>query len=245
MSRFLFFVLLIAVLAFGAHLVLTEPRTRNDFAARERNAAELRIVSVTPPQAAARAAEQTRRAMQSLAGAACVELSGLTASELPRAREAFAAMRLGERFLERRVEDVTRYWVFVPPVRERRAAEATMAQLRRQGVNDLSIRPDNAISLGIFSSEEAARRFLANIEAKGVKGAEIGPFAKEVREVSMLVREPDTELVARLTILQREFPASHLRAVPCPAGAAPAAAQQAQAGAPVPGAPAQPAAAPR
>ena len=35
-----------------------------------------------------------------------------------------------------------------------------MAQLRRQGVSDMSIRPDNAISLGVFSTEDAARRFL-------------------------------------------------------------------------------------
>jgi hypothetical protein len=32
----------------------------------------------------------------------------------------------------------------------------------------------------------------------------------------MLVREPDTELVSRLTLLQRDFAGSQLRAVPCP-----------------------------
>jgi hypothetical protein len=31
-----------------------------------------------------------------------------------------------------------------------------------------------------------------------------------------LVREPDTELVARLALLQREYATSTLRAVPCP-----------------------------
>ena len=33
----------------------------------------------------------------------------------------------------------------------------------------------------------------------------------------MLVREPDTETVARLALLQRDFPGTQLRAVPCPA----------------------------
>jgi hypothetical protein len=32
----------------------------------------------------------------------------------------------------------------------------------------------------------------------------------------MLVRDPDTELVARLTVMQRDYPGSQLRAVPCP-----------------------------
>ena len=61
-----------------------------------------------------------------------------------------------------------------------------MAEVRRQGVNDLSIRPDNSISLGVFSTEEAARRFLTSVEAKGVKGAEQGPFTKDLRELVML-----------------------------------------------------------
>jgi len=145
MARFLFFILLVACIALGAHIALTRPNPAPDLSARERNAAEIRIVSVTPPETAARNAQETRRAVQALAGAACVEFSGFAASELPRAREAFAALRLGERLTERRVEDVSRFWVFVPPTRDRRAAEQTVAQLRRQGVADVSLRPDNAI----------------------------------------------------------------------------------------------------
>jgi hypothetical protein len=190
---------------------------KSNFAARERNRDEVRIVAVSPPLMAARAAEETRRAVQSLAGAACVEFSGLAAPEVARAREAFAALRLGDRLVERRVEDISRYWVFMPPAKDRRAAEVAMAQLRRQNVADMSIRADNAISLGVFSTEEAARRFLVSLESKGVRGAEIGPFVRELREVVMLVREPDTETVARLTILQRDYPHAQLRAVPCPA----------------------------
>lgn len=220
MSRLLFFVLLIAVAALGLHLWLASQADNPDLSTRERNPGAVRIVAVTPPLVAARSAEETRRVMQGLAGAACVEFSGVGAADLPRAREAFAALRLGDRLMERRVEDITRYWVYVPPARERRAAEATVAQLRRQGIGDLSIRPDNAISLGVFSSEDAARRFLASIEAKGVKGAELGPFVKELREVTMLVREPDTETVARLAILQRDYPRAQLRAVPCPSAEA-------------------------
>jgi len=126
-------------------------------------------------------------------------------------------LQLGERLVERRVEEITRYWVYIPAIRDRRAAEVNMAQLRRQGVNDMSIRPDNAISLGVFSTEDAARRFMTSLEAKGVKGAESGPFAKEMRELVMMIREPDTETVARLTVLQRDYPGTQMRAVQCPA----------------------------
>jgi hypothetical protein len=217
MSRLLFFLLLIACLALGAHLWLTVSAGKADYSTRELNRDEVRVIAVTTPLVASRGAEQARRDLQGLAGAACVEFSGIAAADAPRARDAFAALKLGERLQERPVEEVTRYWVFVPPARERRIAEASMAQLRRQGVNDVSIRPDNSISLGVFSTEDAAQRFLASIAAKGVKDATEGPFVKELRELTMLVREPDTETVARLTILQRDFPSAQLRAVTCPA----------------------------
>jgi hypothetical protein len=215
-SRLLFFVLLIGAIAFGTHLWLAAATEKVDFSSREKNRDDVRIVAVTSPVAAARNAEQTRQTMQSLAGAACVEFSGIGSTDIPRARDAFNSLQLGERLVERRIEEITRYWVFMPPARDRRSAEVNMAQLRRQGVNDMSIRPDNTISLGVFSTEEAARRFMTSLEAKGVKGAESGPFAKETREVVMLIREPDTETVARLTVLQRDYPGAQLRAVSCP-----------------------------
>lgn len=217
MARLLFFLLLLAILGFGAHLWLSGPQEHGDYSARERNPDEVRIVAVTPPDLAARRSEDARKQQQSLVGAACVEFSGIPATDAQRAREAFNSLQLGTRLSERRVEDITRYWVFIPPTNDRRAAENRMAELRKQGVQDLSIRPDNAISLGVFSSEEAARRFLANIQARGVRGAEQGPFTRELRELVMLVRDPDTELVARLTVMQRDYAGSALRAVPCPA----------------------------
>lgn len=218
MARFLFFLLLIAILGLGAHLWLAAQAEKPDFSRRERNRDEVRIVAVTPPSVAARRVEDTRRSVQDLAGAACVEFSGISGVDAPRAREAFAALQLGPRLSERRVEEITRHWVYIPATRDRRAAEARMAELRRQGVADLSMRPDNTISLGVFSSDEAARRFRTSIEAKGVRGAEIGPFSRDLREIVMVIREPDSELIARLALLQRDFDASQLRAVPCPAG---------------------------
>ena len=216
MARLLFFLLLVAVLALGAHLWLSAGGERADLAIRERNPDEVKIVAVTPPMIAARKAEESRRTVQALAGAACVEFSGVAAADIPRAREAFATLKLGDRLVERRVEEITRHWVFVPPARDRRTAETRMAQLRAQGVSEMSIRPDNAISLGVFSTEEGAKRFLSQIEAKGVRGAEAAAFTKELREVTLLVREPDTETVARLALLQRDYPNAQLRAVSCP-----------------------------
>ena len=217
MARLAFFLLLLAILGFGLHLWLSGPQERADYSAREKNRDEVRIVGVTPPNVAAQRANEARKAQQNLVGAACVEFLGIAAADAQRAREAFNTLQLGTRLSERRVEEIKLHWVFIPPTNDRRAAETRMAELRRQGVQDMSIRPDNAISLGVFSSEEAARRFLTAIQARGVRGAEQGPFTRELRELVMLIREPDTELVARLTVMQRDYPGTQLRAVACPA----------------------------
>ena len=217
MSRLLFFLLLIANLAFGAHLWLTASPAEPDFSRRERNRQDAKIVAVIPPLIAARRAEETRLQVQSLVGAACVELAGIAPADMPQAREALAAMQLGDRLMERKVEEITRHWVYIPPARDRRSAEQAASILRKHGISDISIRPDFAISLGVFSTEEAARRFLVLVEAKGAQGAQVGPFAKEVKDSVFLIRDPDSQLVARLALLQREHTESTMRAVACPA----------------------------
>ena len=203
----------------AAHIWLASATEKTDFSSRERNRDEVRIVAVTPPAVAERNSEETRRTVQALAGAACVEFSGITAADAPRARTAFAALQLGNRLSERRVEEISRYWVFIAatPATDRRAAEQRIAQLRKQGVTDVSLRPDNAISLGVFSSEDAATRFLSSMQSKNIRDAEAGPFVRDLREIAMIVREPDTETVARLTLLQRDYAGSALRAIACPA----------------------------
>jgi hypothetical protein len=216
-SRLIFFLLLIAAIAFGSHLWLTAKTETADYSSREKNRDDVRIVAVTSPAMAAQNVENARRTVLAIAGAPCVEFSGIAANDATRAREAFNTLQLGTRLSERRVEEITRFWVFIAATRDRKNAENTMANLRKQGVTDMSIRPDNAISLGVFSTEDAARRFMTSLEAKGVKGAEAGPFTREMRELVMLIREPDTETVARLTILQRDYPGAQLRAVTCPA----------------------------
>lgn len=215
MGRLVFLILLVAVLATSAHIALSMQAEKSDFTLREKNRDEIKLVAVTPPTVAAKRAQENRTAIQALVGAACVEFSGVVPGEAQKARDAFAAMQLGERLTERKIEEVSRYWVYVA-LRDRKAAETAVGELKKKGVADVSLRPDNTISLGVFSTEDAARRYLAQVEAKGVRGAEFGPFAKELRELVLLVKEPDSELLQRLTLLQRDFANTQLRAVGCP-----------------------------
>ena len=73
--------------------------------------------------------------------------------------------------------DVTGYYVLIPPLASRAEGIRKLRELREAGVDDIwlfrSGEFNNAISLGLFSREQTARRHAANVGKKG--------FAAEIR----------------------------------------------------------------
>lgn len=72
------------------------------------------------------------------------------------------------------------YWVFVPPLTNKAAAERKAAELKGIGVTDFFIVQEAgsnhlAISLGVFSSEQAAKDRLEVLRGQGVRSAQVGP----------------------------------------------------------------------
>lgn len=71
------------------------------------------------------------------------------------------------------------WWVFIPPQADRNTAVKKANELRALGVTEFFIVNDGpqqfAISLGVFSSEEAAQSHLAQLRSKGVRSAQAGP----------------------------------------------------------------------
>ena len=93
--------------------------------------------------------------------------------------------------------------------------------MRDLGVTEFFVVQDagqwrNAISLGIFRTDEAAQAFLAGLKERGVRSAIVTRRENFLRQVAFYVREPSEETVARLTALQQEFPGSEMKAGPCP-----------------------------
>ena len=221
MARLFFFLLLIANVAFGAHIYFSETRPK-PAAPREVNAGTLTIVAVTDAAKAQQDALAARKLAANLSGSACVDF-GVKPVDGARAEASFAAMNLGSRVTSRSTEEFSRFAVTLPPQKDRRAAETLVASLKRAGVKDVSVLTDNTVSLGLFSSEEAARKVVADLKTKAqalVKDVLVTPRSPQINETLFTVREPDTNLVARLTLMQREFEGSNLRAVACPASVA-------------------------
>ena len=65
-----------------------------------------------------------------------------------------------------------------------------------------------AVSLGVFSSEEAARNRLEALRAKGVRSAQTGARETQVTKVSFQVQDADAATRARLADIAQQFPGS-------------------------------------
>ena len=218
MARLIFFLLLIANVALGAHIYLNETRPKVE-APREVNPGVLKIVSVTDPTKAQQDAIAARKLAASLSGSACVDF-GVKLADGARAQASFAGMNLGNRLSSRNAEEYTRFAVTLPPQKDKRAAETLLANLKKAGVKDVSALADDSIALGVFSSDEAAQKLVEELKTKAknlVKEVQVTPRSPQIRETLFTVREPDTNMVARLTLMQREFDGSNVRAVTCPA----------------------------
>lgn len=218
MARLIFFLLLIANVALGAHIYLSETRPKTE-APREINPGALKILSVTDPVKAQQDAINARTLAAALSGSACVDFVVKPADEV-RAQTVFAGMNLGSRVSSRSSEEFSRFAVSLPPQKDKRAAEALVASLKKAGVKDVSVLGDNAISLGVFSSDEAAQKVAADVKVKAkllAKDIQVTPRNSQPKEMLFTVKEPDTNMIARLTLMQREFEGSSVRAVTCPA----------------------------
>jgi hypothetical protein len=223
MARFLFLLLLVANLALAGHVYLTSQQPA--VLPNEINADRLKVVSITDPARAQRDAAEAKKLIASLTGTSCAQLS-VRPADAPRAQTALATLALGDRLSSRNIEEFTRFGVALPVQRDRRAADALLASLKKANVKDVLIMADNSVSLGLYSTEDAAKRVVAELETKTgalVKGIAITPKNPQVRETAFVVRDLDDALITKLAVLQKDFESSSLKGTECPGAAAVAA----------------------
>jgi hypothetical protein len=206
--RLLFTVLLLANLALAAYALLFSDQPGPDAALlrQQVNADQVRIIPQPPPPA--------RRG-------ACLEWGTFSDVELPPVRRDLERLGLVQRATESRVPVVAGWWVFIPPQASRVEVDRRIAELIALGVTDYYVVEGegpmrNAISLGIFRSEEAANDFLRGLQARGVRSARVGAREHRVTQTAFLLRDPSPQVSAQLAALAGRFPGSELRALDCP-----------------------------
>ena len=151
---------------------------------------------------------------------ACMEWGEFSGIDLARSERELARFKLGDRLAQRTVEYASGYWVYMPPVGSKEAVNKKIAAIKALGLEDYYVVRDsrqwyNAISFGVFKTEEAAKNYLAVIRKKGIRTAKVGERKHKLKFIVHVIKSVDTELNTRLAALQKEFAGSELKSVAC------------------------------
>lgn len=212
--RGLFFLLLSANAAFAVYLYFGPPRGGEAQVMQQQiNPGKIRLLG--DPSAPAAPAEMAARTP-----VACVEWGTFAGNEMVRAEAALAKLALGDKMSQKSVERAMGYWVYVPPLKSKQDAEKKIGEIKARGVTDYFLVQDspkwrNAISLGIFSTREAANNYFIGLKEKGVKSAIVGERTDLMKHVMFVIRDPNQTVTAKLVELQQQFPGSELKAAAC------------------------------
>jgi hypothetical protein len=202
-------ILLLANLAVAAYFALVSSAQRSalDVRSLEINAdqvKQLRDAPVTPKSATA----------------ACLEWGPLAAAELVRAREALTKLKI-EKTSVRESPGTMVWWVHLPPSKSRDEAERRVRDIEELGVRDARVVNDegwrNAVSLGIFRSEEAANAYQVRMREIKVRNIAIVQRSDLVKFSSIAISEPTPESAARIVEIAAEFVGSEVKAAACAA----------------------------
>lgn len=207
--RLLFYILLAANLVLLGVVWLRPPQTSPD--------ADLLNQQIKPEKVRIIAA---RPLVAPTIKTACLEWGPFGTGEVKPAQSALEALQPDIAISQREVQTVVGFWVYIPPLDTRSEVDHKIAELRKLGVEEYYAVESqgpmrNAISLGIFKTEEAANAYLERLRDKGVRSARAGSREHRVTQTVLVVHEPDVALTAKLAELRLQFPGTELKALQC------------------------------
>jgi hypothetical protein len=211
--RIVFFVLVLANVAFFAYAwrgAGAEANADAQIIGQQLNPGKIRLLM--PEQVSA----LTRKPDLPKVPTVCLEWGAFVGGDAARAGQALEQLGLGAKLTQRKQEEVAGFWVYIPPLASRQAAAQQAGELKRLGVDDYFVVPDdpkwrNAISLGVFKTEEAANARRDAVRAKGVAGATIGARETQRSKTYFQVREANLTLSAKLNELKQGFAGTEVR----------------------------------
>ena len=149
----------------------------------------------------------------------CLEWGAFTDAERAAALSALEPLQLGKQMSQRRLESAPSFWVFIAPLSTKQLAERKVGELKALGLTDYYILNDgpqrNAISLGIFKTEDAATKYHESIRARGVNSARVGPRNQAIAQTVLILRDPQPAQAETLQQLKNDFAGSEVKIGPC------------------------------
>lgn len=171
------------------------------------------VVAASPPAPSPAARAVAPPATREEPDLVCLEFAYFNAADAKRFDAALAGLPLATKPMQRSVEEIVSYMVYVPNQDGKPGADRKASELRRQGINDFYVMPGTYaiaalrwnISLGVFKTEPAAKAFVARLSGQGVKGLRIVPRKSGATRQLYQLRDVDQATQARLTTVMRGF----------------------------------------
>lgn len=150
----------------------------------------------------------------------CVEWRGLNRDEFALVRDQLKALSSERVMSFTEVPLSTRRWVIFPPLPSPEASAAKLSELAAAGVQDAFVVKDgawrNAISLGLYATDEAAQRRVREVEDKGVLGTRVEVQPRQGSEFYFVIRSEDPDALKSLSGIKQAYPNSQQSRVACP-----------------------------
>jgi hypothetical protein len=211
--RTLVVLLLLANLALGGYIYLDSLSTGEGVRLSQQVQPD-KISLLTPQQVAA-----LGPAKASALADVCVEWGPLSDGDRARALAQLGALDLAPLVSQKKVEVIANYWLFIPPLASKPAADKRVEELKGQNVLDVSLVESGpqrlAIALGAFRTEEAAQARLAALHGLGVTAAKVAPRVQSIMQTVLVVRDPPAAAVARMKELAAGYAESEIKTGTC------------------------------
>ena len=160
---------------------------------------QVKVVSRDEPPSDANKTEHAALAAENKAVDICILLRELPKAEVVRVENLLADKKLAAFKTERTmISGNSNYWVFIPPLATKVDADNKAAELKQLNVPEFFIvqeaGPNNlAISLGSFSSKEAAAAHLEMLRSQGVKTAKVAERNFKMTSASLEMHGPEVQ----------------------------------------------------
>ncbi|MEF9929143.1 MAG: SPOR domain-containing protein [Massilia sp.] len=218
MLKFVFWVLLGAngvLLAYGQGLLGQPADAAREPARLKNQLSPERMQQLTPTQARQAAASAAPAPQAEVAAplpepapvpvpvardlVACVQAGPFSTADARRFEARVARLGLAPRQsrIEIPFQEVTSRLVYLPPNGGREGAQRRVAELKERGVTNFFIMQNDtsplryAISLGVFKSDGAAQKLVADLQRQGVRGVRILPRGPQVTRAGYQYRQID------------------------------------------------------
>lgn len=177
---------------------------------------QITVISRDEAPGAAAAAKNGKREAET-----CLLLNDLALTEAARIGDSIVEKNVGLKVERSETAPGGIYWVYIPPAPSKADAERKASELKRLKVPEMFVMTEAgpqrfAISLGTFSTREAAESRLEELRGKGVRSAKVGERDIKAASASLEIRGGE----ALLEALRQTLPELAPKAKPLPCKAA-------------------------